>query len=162
MYRIVFRLLIIFFCLAASSASAATCFLYIEETMNGEPTFFLTKARQGVFVALFEQGQIVFDDATAVCATTSSSVTPPSRRPSVNAKPELVVASALKPSASSTRAEPASHGFGITNGSPSCSAANAAAFSGLAHGAAASASTASPCSAKWRTSPARDESSSLR
>src|SRR5690349_24085182 len=42
------------------------------------------------------------------------------RRPSVNANPELVVASALKPSAPSTRAEPTSHGFGITNGSPSC------------------------------------------
>ncbi len=30
----------------------------------------------------------------------------------MKAKPELVVASALKPSAASTRAEPASHGFG--------------------------------------------------
>ena len=43
----------------------------------------------------------------------------------MKAKPELVVASAWKPSASSIRAEPASHGFGITNGSPSCSARNA-------------------------------------
>jgi hypothetical protein len=34
----------------------------------------------------------------------------------VNAKLELVVASAGKPSTSSMRAEPASHGFGITNG----------------------------------------------
>ena len=33
-----------------------------------------------------------------MCSATSSSVTAPSRRPSVNAKPELVVASALKPS----------------------------------------------------------------
>src|SRR3954464_439528 len=57
--------------------------------------------------------------SAAVCATTSSSVTSPSARPSVNAKPELVVASALKPSSSSIRAEPASHGFGMTNGSPS-------------------------------------------
>jgi len=47
----------------------------------------------------------------------------------VNAKPELVVASALNPSASSTRAEPASQGFGMRNGSPACSAANASAFS---------------------------------
>ena len=55
--------------------------------------------------------------------------TPPSRRPSVKAKPELVVASASKPSAARTRAEPASHGFGMTNGSPSWSALNAAALS---------------------------------
>ena len=46
----------------------------------------------------------------------------------MKANPELVVASAWKPSASSMRAEPASHGFGITNGSPSCSARNASAF----------------------------------
>jgi hypothetical protein len=46
----------------------------------------------------------------------------PSSRPRVNANPELVVASALKPSASSTRADPGSHGFGITNGSPAWSA----------------------------------------
>ena len=59
--------------------------------------------------------------SASTCATTSSSVTFPSRRPSVKAKPELVVASALNPSASSTRAEPASQGFGITNGSPAWS-----------------------------------------
>ena len=52
----------------------------------------------------------------------------PSMRPSVKAKPELVVASALKPSASRTRAEPASQGFGITNGSPSWRARKSAAF----------------------------------
>ena len=46
----------------------------------------------------------------------------------MNAKPELVVASALKPSASNTRAEPASHGFGITNASPSWSARKSAAL----------------------------------
>src|SRR4051812_31069679 len=63
-----------------------------------------------------------------VCAITSSSVTSPSARPSVNANPELVVASALKPSSSSIRAEPASHGFGITNGSPSWRARNSAAL----------------------------------
>ena len=48
----------------------------------------------------------------------------------MNPKPELVVASALKPSASSTRAEPASHGFGMTNGSPAWRAWNLSAFSG--------------------------------
>jgi hypothetical protein len=53
----------------------------------------------------------------------------PSGRPSVNANPELVVASALNPSAASTRAEPASHGFGIRNAVPSWSARNAAPFS---------------------------------
>ena len=41
---------------------------------------------------------------------------------SVYAKPLLVVASALKPSRSSTIADPMSHGFGIMNGSPSWSA----------------------------------------
>src|SRR6266568_3824472 len=49
----------------------------------------------------------------------------PSSRPSVNAKPELVVASALNPSASRTRADPASQGFGITKGSPVCRARKA-------------------------------------
>src|SRR3954449_12170077 len=65
-----------------------------------------------------------------VCSTTSSSVTSPSARPSVNAKPELVVASALKPSSSSMRAEPASHGFGMTKGSPSWSARKRAGLAG--------------------------------
>jgi hypothetical protein len=60
--------------------------------------------------------------SVATCSTTSSSVTLPSNRPSVNAKPELVVASALNPSAAKTRAEPASHGFGITKASPACRA----------------------------------------
>lgn len=44
----------------------------------------------------------------------------------MKAKPELVVVRAGKPSASRTRAEPASHGFGITNGSPACSSAKRA------------------------------------
>src|SRR3954451_19600249 len=69
--------------------------------------------------------------SNAVCAITSSRVTSPSARPSVNAKPELVVASALKPSSSSIRAEPASHGFGITNGSPSWRARNSSALGEL-------------------------------
>ena len=48
------------------------------------------------------------------------SVTPPSGRPRVKAKAELVVARALNPSAVRTLAEPASQGFGMTNGSPRC------------------------------------------
>ena len=52
----------------------------------------------------------------------------PSGRPSVKAKPELVVASALKPSASKTLAEPASQGFGMMNAPRSCSARKSAAF----------------------------------
>ena len=64
----------------------------------------------------------------AVWAIASSGVTSPSRRPSVNANPELVVASALHPSACITRADPASQGLGMTNGSPACSARNASPF----------------------------------
>ena len=67
----------------------------------------------------------------STCRTTSSSAALPSARPIVNAKPELVVASALKPSDSSTFAEPVSHGLGMTNGSPACSARNAAPFSAV-------------------------------
>ena len=47
-------------------------------------------------------------------------------------EPELVVASAWNPSAASTRADRRPR-VGIRNGSPACSAANAAAFSLLAH-----------------------------
>ena len=57
-----------------------------------------------------------------MCSTTSSSVTPPSSRPSVKANPALVVASALNPSDASNLAEPASHGLGMMNGGPSCRA----------------------------------------
>src|SRR4029077_2597594 len=46
----------------------------------------------------------------------------------VNAKPGLVVARALNPSAARTRAEPASHGFGMTKAFPLWSARNSAAF----------------------------------
>ena len=56
------------------------------------------------------------------CWVTSASVTRPSWRPSENAKPELVVATARKPSDSSRRAEPASHGLGMTNVPDSCRA----------------------------------------
>src|SRR5438128_12400688 len=64
------------------------------------------------------------------CARASSRVTDPSSRASVAAKPLLVVASALKPAAASSVAEPASHGFGSRSGrSPSCSERKAAARS---------------------------------
>jgi hypothetical protein len=62
--------------------------------------------------------------SAAACATTSSSVAAPSSLPSVNAKPELVLASASKPSAAKIRAEPASHELGMTKGSPSWRALN--------------------------------------
>ena len=71
--------------------------------------------------------------SAVACATTSSSDTWPSRRPSVNANPELVVASAGNPSAASARAEPASQALGITNGAPSCSARNASPFDDSAY-----------------------------
>ena len=43
-------------------------------------------------------------------------------------KPELVVATAGKPSASNTRAEPASQAFGMTNVGPACRSRKVAAF----------------------------------
>src|SRR5205085_10563712 len=73
-------------------------------------------------------GSVAASARAVTCAATSSSVGCPSRRPSVNANPELVLASALKPSASRARADPASHGFGITNGAPPWRARNASAF----------------------------------
>jgi hypothetical protein len=53
-----------------------------------------------------------------------STVRPAEREP----KPELVLARAAKPSAASTLAEPASHGFGMTNTPNSCSARKVRAF----------------------------------
>ncbi len=50
------------------------------------------------------------------CTSASWRVTRPSRRPSVAAKPLLVVARAVKPSDANSRADPRSHGLGITNG----------------------------------------------
>jgi hypothetical protein len=82
-------------------------------------------------VAILEihgDGRPVARVSERTCSATSSSVACPSLRPRVKAKPELVVASALNPSASSTRAEPASHGFGMRKASPSCSARNSFAF----------------------------------
>jgi hypothetical protein len=77
-----------------------------------------------------EIGTSTAPTSDSTCCTTSSRVVRESRRPSVNAKPELVVARASKPSPSSTRADPASQGFGITNGSPAWRAWNLSAFSG--------------------------------
>ena len=60
--------------------------------------------------------------SVATWATSSSRVTLWSSLPSDQANPALVVASASKPSDASSRAEPTSHGFGITNScSRSCS-----------------------------------------
>jgi len=57
-------------------------------------------------------------------------VTLPSLRPREAAKPELVVARALKPSDASNLAEPRSHGFGSRSGSPArCRARNSRALS---------------------------------
>ena len=72
--------------------------------------------------------QVVARSSAPACSTTSSRVAAPSRRPSVKAKPELVLASALKPRPARTFAEPTSHGLGMTNGSPSCSARKSAPF----------------------------------
>ena len=60
-------------------------------------------------------GRSVASAMARQCASASSRVTLPSRRPSVPASAPLEVASAWKPSAARMRAEPASHGFGITN-----------------------------------------------
>src|SRR3954453_7002735 len=75
-----------------------------------------------------ETGRSVARSSACVCSITSSSVAAPSGRPSVNAKPELVLASALKPSAARTLAEPASQGFGMTKVSPSWSERKSAPF----------------------------------
>ena len=61
-----------------------------------------------------------------VCATSSSRVTLMSRRPSVAAKPELVVAIAVAPTAASRRALPVSGALGITKHPASCSRRNSA------------------------------------
>ena len=61
-----------------------------------------------------ETGRAVAATMARACASASSRVTFPSRRPSVPAQAPLDVASAAKPSPARTRAEPASHGLGIT------------------------------------------------
>ena len=75
-----------------------------------------------------ETGSGVAATIAAACSSASSRVTDPSNRPRVAANPLLVVASAWKPSDASRRAEPASHGFGMSSGSPGrCSARKRAA-----------------------------------
>ena len=77
-----------------------------------------------------ETGRSVASTIARACASASSRVTLPSRRPSMPAEAPLDVASAWKPSAVRMRAEPASHGFGITNApGDSCSFRNASALS---------------------------------
>ena len=77
-----------------------------------------------------DTGRSVAVTMARACASASVRVTRPSRRPSAPAQAPLDVASAAKPSPASTRADPPSHGFGITNApGPSWSARNRAAFS---------------------------------
>ena len=63
-----------------------------------------------------ETGKGVASTIVRACARASSRVIAPSasRRPSVNAKPALVVASASKPSPARIRAVPTSQGLGMT------------------------------------------------
>ncbi len=65
-----------------------------------------------------DTGRSVAATMTAAWTRASSLLTEPSFRPSVAAKPELVVASASNPSDASSLAEPRSHGFGSRRGSP--------------------------------------------
>ena len=62
-----------------------------------------------------ETGRSVASTIMRALASDSSRVTLPSRLPSTPALAPLEVASAGKPSAARTRAEPASHGLAITN-----------------------------------------------
>ncbi len=65
-----------------------------------------------------DTGSGVAATIAAEWASASSRVTELSTRPSVAANPLLVVASASKPSEASSFADPASHGFGMSRGSP--------------------------------------------
>ena len=77
-----------------------------------------------------DTGRSVASTIMRALASDSSRVTLPSRLPSTPALAPLEVASAWKPSAASTRAEPASHGLAITNArGPSWSARKRAALS---------------------------------
>src|SRR5712664_1330313 len=67
-----------------------------------------------------ETGRSVAMTMARACASASSRVTLPSRRPKVPAEAPLEVARAWKPSPARMRAEPASHGFAMTN-APGCS-----------------------------------------
>ena len=72
-----------------------------------------------------DTGSSVAETMTRACSSASSLVTAPSGRPSVRAKPLLVVARARKPSEASSLAEPASQGLGSSSGSPAwCSERN--------------------------------------
>src|SRR5207244_4492289 len=62
-----------------------------------------------------ETGSSVAATMARACASASSRVTLPSRRPRTPAEAPLDVASAWKPSAARMRTDPASQGFGITN-----------------------------------------------
>src|SRR3954470_9327111 len=103
-------------------AAPATATLRIASP--GEPYPFSRSTETGMSTSVVSR---------ATWFTSSASDVPPSARPRVNAKPELVVASAGKPSDSSTRAEPTSHGFGIRNGAPECSALNRSACDDTQH-----------------------------
>ncbi len=77
-----------------------------------------------------ETGSSVAATIARACASASSRVTLPSRRPSVPAQAPLDVARAAKPSPARTRAEPASQGLGITKAlDRSCSARKRTALS---------------------------------
>jgi hypothetical protein len=77
-----------------------------------------------------ETGTVAAAEIAAACPSASSRVTEPSSLPSVAAKPLLVVASAENPSHSSSLAEPASHGLGISSGpGPWCNWRKSSAFS---------------------------------
>src|SRR6185437_8862879 len=71
-------------------------------------------------------GRSVASTISRQCASTASISIVLSAFARDHAKPELVVASALKPSAASACAEPASQGFGIRKQPDSCSLRNAA------------------------------------
>src|SRR5215468_4617095 len=104
----------------ASPVSAAR--VTVRATPPGSP------AKQ--FSRSAETGSSVAATIAAACARASSRLTEPSRRPSVAANPELVVASAWNPREASSFADPWSHGFGSSNGFPGrCRSRNCPAFS---------------------------------
>ena len=61
-----------------------------------------------------ETGKSVASTIMRACASASSRVSPPSLRPRAEAEAALDVANAWKPRPARMRAEPTSHGFGIT------------------------------------------------
>ncbi len=108
----------------APAAPAAAAAVIVAATPAG------SSAKQSSRSAFTGSG--VAAASAAVWAIASSAVTPPSRRPSVAANPELVVAMAANPSEANSFAEPASQAFGITSGSPGrCRARNVARVSSI-------------------------------